>query len=235
MFDVLVKRIHEYKRQHLKVLHIVASYLRLKDAPDAVLTPRVYIFGGKAAPGYFMAKLIIKLIHSVAETINQDPAVRGRIKVIFLPDFNVTLGQHVYPAADLSEQISLGSGGLGDRQHEVAMNGASPPARSMAPTSRSARSRRRELLPLRPHGPRSPAYQVRRVRPADLIDTHPMLRRSLDAISMGMFSRGDRSLFKPLIDELVWQDRYMGAGRFASYMECPGPDRPRVDRRRGVD
>ncbi|MBV9939016.1 MAG: glycogen/starch/alpha-glucan phosphorylase, partial [Acidobacteriaceae bacterium] len=105
MLDVIVKRIHEYKRQHLKVLHILTLYNRIKKDPGISFTPRTFLFGGKAAPGYYMAKLIIKLVNSVAEVVNNDSDVRGRLQVIFLPDYNVTFGQRVYPAADLSEQI----------------------------------------------------------------------------------------------------------------------------------
>ena len=104
MFDAQVKRIHEYKRQHLNVLHILTLYQRLKSNPGMEITPRTFIFGGKAAPGYRMAKLIIKLINSLAEVVNQDPDVNGRLKVIFLPGYDVTFGQLVYPAADLSNK-----------------------------------------------------------------------------------------------------------------------------------
>ena len=101
-----VKRIHEYKRQHLSILHVIALYHRLKTDANLAIEPRVFIFGGKAAPGYFLAKLIIRLITAVAEMVNRDPAVRELLKGVFLPNFSVTNGQHIYPAADLSEQVS---------------------------------------------------------------------------------------------------------------------------------
>jgi len=119
LFDVQVKRIHEYKRQHLNVLHIVALYHRLKNDPDLDLVPRTFIFGSKAAPGYHMAKLMIRLITAVGDVVNSDPAVADRLKVVFVPNFNVGNGQQIYPAAELSEQISTAgkeiveSGGIG--------------------------------------------------------------------------------------------------------------------------
>ena len=107
MYDVMVKRLHEYKRQLMKALHIITLYNQLRDDPSLDIVPRTFIFGAKAAPGYYMAKLIIKLINSVGAMVNADPLVADRLKVAFLPNFNVTLGEIIYPAADLSEQISL--------------------------------------------------------------------------------------------------------------------------------
>src|SRR5262249_44148934 len=104
LFDVQVKRIHEYKRQHLNILHVIALYFRLKNRASLTLQPRTFIFGGKAAPGYHIAKLIIKLISSVGDVVNRDPAIRDLLKIVYLPNFNVSNGQRVYPAAELSEQ-----------------------------------------------------------------------------------------------------------------------------------
>jgi starch phosphorylase len=228
MFDVLTKRIHEYKRQHLKVLHVIASYLRLKDAPDRAFTPRVFFFGGKAAPGYFMAKLIIKLIHSVGEVVNRDADAKGKLKVIFLPDFNVTLGQRVYPAADLSEQISLaGLEASGTGNMKFAMNGALTVGTLDGANIEIREEAGEENFYLFGHT----AGEVERIKaegynPRSWIDSHPLLRRSLDAIATGTFSNGDRSLFQPLVDDLAFQDRYMVLADFASYMDV----QDRIDR-----
>src|SRR5271157_967248 len=125
LFDMQVTRIHEYKRQLLNILHVISLYNQIKKNPGTEATPRTVIFGGKTAPGYAMAKLIIKLINSVAEVIDRDPAVSDRLQVVFFPNFNVTNGQMMYPAADLSEQISTaGFEASGTGNMKFSMNGA---------------------------------------------------------------------------------------------------------------
>ena len=120
IFDVLVKRLHEYKRQLLKTLHIIWLYHRLKAEPQQEIVPRTFIFGAKAAPGYFLAKRIIKLIHCVAEVVNGDPDVGGRMKVVFPANFNVSLAEtHLPGSGYLGTDLLGGQGSLGDRQHEI--------------------------------------------------------------------------------------------------------------------
>jgi starch phosphorylase len=222
VFDVLVKRLHEYKRQHLQVLHILTLYKRIQRDPDAEVVPRTFIFGGKAAPGYRMAKLIIKLIHSVGEAINSDPQVRGRLKVVFLPDYSVKLGQRVYPATDLSEQISLaGKEASGTGNMKFAMNGA-----VTIGTLDGANVEIREEVGAENFflfGLTTPEVEKRRregYNPRAIFEENAMLREVLDALSSGEFSRGDRSLFEPLVNSLLTSDEYMLLADYQSYVDC---------------
>jgi starch phosphorylase len=218
LFDVLVKRIHEYKRQHLKVLHILTLYKRIQHNPDIAMQPRTFIFGGKAAPGYHMAKLI----HSVAAVIHGDPVVRDRLKIIFLPNFNVTLGQRVYPAADLSEQISLaGLEASGTGNMKFAMNGA-----LTVGTLDGANVEIREevgadnfflfgLTAQEVEQKKAEGYN-----PYSLYESNSHLREIVDSLSAGEFSHGDRSLFEPLVQSLLTSDPYMLFADYQSYIDC---------------
>ena len=222
IFDVLVKRLHEYKRQHLQVLHILTLYKRIQHNPDAEVVPRTFVFGGKAAPGYRMAKLIIKLIHSVGEAINSDPLVHGRLKVVFLPDFSVKLGQRVYPAADLSEQISLaGKEASGTGNMKFAMNGA-----ITIGTLDGANIEIREEVGEENFflfGLTTPEVEARKregYSPRAIFDSNPMLREVLVSLSNGEFSHGDRGLFEPLVNSLLTSDEYMLLADYQSYIDC---------------
>lgn len=222
MFDVQVKRIHEYKRQHLNILHIIALYNRLKLNPHLERVPRTFIFGGKAAPGYYMAKLIIKLIHSVAEVINRDPAVNETLRVVFVPNFNVKVAQRIYPAADLSEQISLaGMEASGTGNMKFALNGA-----LTVGTLDGANVEIREAVGAENFflfGLSATEVQTLREQgyhPWDYYQANPELQEVLQLLADGLFSHGDRELFRPLLDHLLQQDTYMLLADFAAYVAC---------------
>jgi starch phosphorylase len=222
LFDVQVKRIHEYKRQHLNVLHIIALYHRLRSDPDADVPPRTVIFGGKAAPGYHLAKLIIKLVHSVADVVNRDPAVRDRLKVVFLPNFNVKNGQRVYPAADLSEQISTaGKEASGTGNMKFCLNGALTIGTQDGANIEICREVGAEnffmfgLTAAEVDAQRAAGY-----RPAALYEADEELRQVIDLIRDGFFSRGDGAQFRPLIDGLLHHDPYMLLADFQPYLNC---------------
>jgi starch phosphorylase len=221
LFDVQVKRIHEYKRQHLNVLHIITLYNRLKHQPGLDLTPRTFIFGGKAAPGYFMAKLIVKLINSVAEVVNSDPDVQGRLKVVFFPDLNVKNGQLLYPAADLSEQISsAGKEASGTGNMKFAMNGAL----TIGTLDGANVEIREEVGPenffLFGLNAEEAAYlKAGRYRPLDYYEHHQELQEAIDLISSGYFSHGDHQLFQPLVASLLYRDEYLLLADYCSYVD----------------
>lgn len=222
MFDVQVKRIHEYKRQHLNVLHVVALYHRLKQNPGLSIPQRAFIFGGKAAPGYFLAKRIIKLINAVGETVNADPDVNRFLKVAFVPNFNVQNAHMIYPAADLSEQISTaGKEASGTGNMKFMINGA-----LTIGTLDGANVEIRDEV-----GPENfflfglteeqvAAVKANGYRPADYIDGNDELRAVLDLIAGGTFSRGDTEVFRPLVDNLRYDDPFLVCADYASYLDC---------------
>ena len=222
LFDIQVKRIHEYKRQHLNVLHIISLFNRIKEDPSIQISPRTFIFGGKAAPGYFMAKLIIKLINSVAAMVNKDPQVADRLRVVFSPDFNVKNAQPIYPAADLSEQISTaGKEASGTGNMKFSLNGA-----LTIGTLDGANVEIREevgvenfflfgLTAEEVHKVKSKGYN-----PSQYYSSNVDLKKAIDLISSGFFSRGDTGLFKPLVDSLLYHDEYLVLADYQSYVDC---------------
>jgi starch phosphorylase len=221
LFDVQAKRIHEYKRQHLSLLHIVWLYEQIKQDPNADLTPRTFIFGGKAAPGYILAKLIIKLINAVGEVVNNDPQVNGCLRVLFMPDFNVTNGQRLYPAADLSEQISLaGKEASGTGNMKFSMNGA-----LTIGTLDGANVEIRDAVGHENFflfGMTADEVQRRQTEgysPWELYQRDERLRSAIDLIASGLFSHGDSELFRPLTDNLIHHDPFMVLADFDDYRE----------------
>ncbi len=222
LFDVQVKRIHEYKRQHLNALHIITLYNRLKQNPGLEIAPRAFVFGGKAAPGYYIAKLIIKLINSVAETVNSDPEVNDRMRVAFIPNFNVQNGQLIYPAADLSEQISTaGKEASGTGNMKFMMNGA-----LTIGTLDGANVEMREEA-----GPENfflfgltvdEVHELQRqgYRPREYIARSAELAGALTSIADGRFSHGDTEVFAPLISNLSDHDHFLVLADYADYIRC---------------
>lgn len=222
LFDIQVKRFHEYKRQHLNVLHILTLYNRIKQNPNTEIVPRTFIFGGKAAPGYFMAKLIIRLVNAVADVVNHDPDVRDRLKVVFYPNFNVKNSQWIYPAADLSEQISTaGKEASGTGNMKFSMNGA-----LTIGTLDGANVEIREEV-----GPENfflfgltaeEVYDLksRGYRARDLYEVNDRLKDVIDLIASGYLSSGDPELFKPLVDSLLYHDEYLLFADYQSYVDC---------------
>jgi starch phosphorylase len=222
LFDVHVKRIHEYKRQHLNVLHVIALYNRIRRGATGDLPSRTVLFGGKAAPGYFMAKLIIKLIHAVAETIHADSKTAGLLRVVFLPNFNVKTAHRVYPAADLSEQLSTaGKEASGTGNMKFSMNGA-----LTIGTLDGANVEIRDEV-----GAENfflfglTAAEVEQKwregwNPGEAIAADEGLREALELLESGFFSRGDQGLFLPLTRTLRERDDYLLCADYPSYIEA---------------
>jgi starch phosphorylase len=222
IYDVLVKRLHEYKRQLLKALHVITLFNRIKADPDVAMVPRTVIFGAKAAPGYQMAKLIIKLINSIAEVVNNDPDVRGRLKVVFLENFSVSVAEHVYPASDISEQISMaGKEASGTGNMKFALNGALTTG-TLDGANIEIRDRvgvenfflfgltTDEVFELKESG----------YNPLEFYQTNEELKQAVDRIADGFFSDGDQGLFKPIVDSLLHHDEYLLLADYQSYVDC---------------
>ncbi len=211
LFAIQVKRIHEYKRQHLNVLEILTRYLRIKENSGREMPPRTYVFGGKAAPGYQMARLIVKLIHAVADVVNHDPATRERLRVVFLPDFNVKLAEHVYPAADLSVQISTaGKEASGTGNMKFMMNGALTLGTLDGANLEIRAEVGAENFFLFGHTAEEvEAIRAAGYRPRTWVDANPELRAVLDTLRSDWLTRGDRELFAPLHQGLLDHDPFL--------------------------
>ena len=222
MFDVQVKRIHEYKRQLLNVLHVITLYNRIKHDGHAMMSPRTVIFGGKAAPGYFMAKLIIKLINSVATTIDADNTVRDRLRVVFIPNFNVKNGQVIYPAAELSEQISTaGKEASGTGNMKFSMNGALTIGTLDGANVEMLAEVGAENFFLFGLTVEQVAQLKRSgYNPRHYYESNPVLKEVIDQIAFGAFSGGDQNLFRPIVDSLLNNDEYLVLADFQSYIDC---------------
>jgi starch phosphorylase len=204
------------------VLYIISLYQRIKADPDLDIVPRTFIFSGKAAPGYDLAKRIIKLIHAVAAVVNTDPDVRDRLKIVFIPDLSVKIGQLIYPAADLSEQISMaGKEASGTGNMKFALNGA-----LTIGTLDGANVEIREEV-----GAENfflfglTAQQVKERKaagynPYDLYQSEATLKAAIDAVASGHFSNGDPDMFKPIVDALLYHDEYLVLADFADYVAC---------------
>ena len=220
IFDVIVKRLHEYKRQLLKILHIITLYQRLKDNPNLTMVPRLFLFGAKAAPGYHTAKRIIKLINNVGAVINRDPELRGQLKVAFPPNFGVSMAQIIYPGADISEQISTaGKEASGTGNMKFALNGALTTG-TLDGANVEIRDlvgaenfflfglREEEVTDLKAGG----------YNPQAAYYANASLKRAVDSIARGAFSDGDSELFRPVIDSLLTRDEYLVLADYQAYV-----------------
>jgi glycogen phosphorylase len=224
MFDVQVKRIHEYKRQLLNALHVIYLYQKFVTQPKLNLPPRTVIFAGKAAPSYWRAKLIIKLINSIAEVVNHDPRIGDRLRVVFLPNYNVSQAEMIIPAADLSEQISTaGTEASGTGNMKFALNGA-----LTIGTLDGANIEIREEVGeenIFIFGLNAEEVEYERIRnsrtPEQICRENPEVDEVIEALADGSFSLGDRNLFKPLVDSLMSpHDQYLLIRDFEAYIDC---------------
>ena len=222
MFDIQVKRIHEYKRQLLNVLHVIHMYNRIKANPEAGFVPRTVIFAGKAAPGYFTAKLIIKLINSVADVINRDPDIQDRLRVVFLPNYCVSQAEKIMPAADLSEQISTaGMEASGTGNMKFALNGALTIGTLDGANIEIKEEVGDENIFI--FGLTADEVQEKKnsgYRPMEHYERNPALKHVIDMIGSGYFSPSNPELFKPIVDSLLQNDPYMLLADFESYVDC---------------
>jgi glycogen phosphorylase len=220
--DVMVKRFHEYKRQLLKVLHVVTLVNRIRDGVGSAMVPRTVVFGGKAAPGYHAAKQIMRLVNAVAEVVNHDPGLSRYLKVVFLPDYNVTRGELVIPAADLSEQISLaGKEASGTGNMKLALNGALTIG-TLDGANIEIRDRvgADNFFLFGLDAAQAAAVRQGDYQPRAEYERDPELRAAIDAIGSGLFSHGDPSAFASVVDSVLGRDEYLVLADYRGYVDC---------------
>jgi starch phosphorylase len=222
LFDCQTKRLHEYKRQLLNVLHVITRYNRIKANPGLNIAPRTVIFSGKAAPSYYMAKLIIRLINAVGEVINNDPEAHDLLKVVFLANYNVSLAEIVFPAADLSEQISTaGTEASGTGNMKFALNGAlTIGTLDGANIEIMEEVGRDNIFIFGMNAGQVDSLKSAGYRPGDYCPHNPELQQALDMIAGGSFAPNDPGLFKPIVDSLLAHDSYLLLADYASYVAC---------------
>ena len=221
MFDVQIKRIHEYKRQLLNVLHVITRYNRIREGRIQDLVPRTVIFGGKAAPGYTMAKLIIKLIHTVGDVVNHDPVIGDRLKVVFIPDYNVSNAEKIIPACDLSEQISTaGTEASGTGNMKLGLNGALTIGTLDGANIEMKDEVGDDNIFIFGHtADEVAALYAKGYNPWDHYHANAELRQALDMIGSGFFSPDAHDRFKPIVDTLTTHgDHYLLLADYASYI-----------------
>ncbi|MBV6399442.1 MAG: glycogen/starch/alpha-glucan phosphorylase [Ignavibacteria bacterium] len=221
LFDVQIKRFHEYKRQLLNILNVISMYIGIKDNPDRKFTPRTVIFGGKAAPSYTMAKLIIKLINSVSEVINSDPVIGNKLKVIFIKNYSVSLAEKIIPASELSVQISTaGYEASGTGNMKFALNGALTVGTLDGANIEMAEEIGREHMFI--FG--KTADEVASMKsdgyaPYEYYLNDELIKRVIDLIKFDYFNRNEPGIFKPIADELLYNDKYLVLADFRAFNE----------------
>lgn len=220
MFDVQVKRLHEYKRQLLNALHVIHRYWAIVEDGEIPAQPRTVIFAGKAAPGYWLAKLIIKLIHSVGEVVNADPRSREHLRVVFLPDYRVTLAEAIMPAAELSEQISTaGKEASGTGNMKLALNGALTIGTLDGANIEIRDEVGAENIFIFGLKTEEVAAELQHYDPQRYLHEHRWMRRAVDSIAAGHFSRGDKDIFRPIVANLLsTRDEYVHLADLPEYV-----------------